>query len=80
MTFTERKRKQEYLLELIKKGRCFSLEQTANLFECSKRTVKRMIAELREEDNNIKYSRINIKFFIADQQRDRFCPHSVLSL
>jgi len=66
MTFLERKHKQEYLLDLIKKGRCFSLEQTANLFECSKRTVKRMIAELREEDYNIKYSRTNMKSVIAD--------------
>ena len=56
---------QEYLLELIMKGRCISLEQTAKSFQCSKRTIKRMIAELREEGKNIKYSRSNMKFYLA---------------
>ena len=66
MRFIERKQKIEYLLEIIKKGRCISLEQVALKFECSSRTIKRMIAELREEGYEIKYCRVQRKYCIEN--------------
>ncbi len=64
MTFTERKQKTEYLLEMIRKGRCFSLKQVACKFECSERTVKRMMVILREEGYDIYYCYYFRKFSI----------------
>ena len=63
MKFIERKEKQNYLLELIEKGRCISLQQIAIKFECSERTVKRMLSELRDEGHKIKYCKYLKKFF-----------------
>ena len=57
----------EYLLEMIEKGRCVSLWQIADKFEVSRRTVKRMIAELREEGHSIKYCRITGKFCLEEK-------------
>lgn len=62
MDFLERKERFEYLLELIEKGQCLSLEQISEKFLCSKRTVKRMISQLRDNDNEIKYCRTTRKF------------------
>jgi len=64
MRFIERKKKIDYLLEMIEKERCISLSQIADKFEVSKRTVKRMLAELREEGHNIKYCNSQKKFRI----------------
>jgi len=64
MKFIERKQKLEYLLEMTEKGRCQSLTQIADKFEVSKRTAKRMIAELREEGADIKYCRVLKNFYI----------------
>ena len=47
----------EYLLEMIKKNRCISIGQVASIFSCSNRTVKRMLALLRENGNEIEYCR-----------------------
>jgi biotin operon repressor len=63
MKFIERKQKLVYLLKMIEKGRCISLEQISEKFECSKRTIRRMIEELREDGHNIKYCRTNQKFY-----------------
>ena len=40
MRYIERKQKSEYLLELIEKGKCHSLKQIADKFECSESTIK----------------------------------------
>jgi biotin operon repressor len=64
MTYKERKQKMKYLLDMIQKGRVISLEQIARKFGCSKRTVKRMIADLKEEDCEIYYSRKTYKFLL----------------
>ena len=55
MRYLERKQKMEYLLEMIEKGRCISLKQMAEKYECSERTVARMIADLKEEGHDIYY-------------------------
>ena len=62
MNLKEKKEKLIYLLELIEKGRCTSLSEMAKRFDCSKRTIKRMVAILREEGNNIRYCQKNRKF------------------
>ncbi len=64
MTYTERKQKQNYLLELIQNGRLFSLETVAVNFNCSKRTVERMLNDLRKEGYHIKYCRVQQKYFL----------------
>lgn len=66
MKFIERKKKMEYLLEMIEKDRCISLKQTAEKFECSERTVRRMITDLKEEGHEINYCRSSQKFCIEN--------------
>ena len=62
MKFIERKQKVEYLLEMIEKDRCISLKQIAEKFECSERTVGRMIADLKEEGHEIHYCKSTKKY------------------
>ncbi|AUP78499.1 HTH domain-containing protein [Flavivirga eckloniae] len=57
MTYTERKIKEKHLLYLIENKMLVSIEKTANDFDCSKKTVRRMLASLREEGYNIVYCR-----------------------
>lgn len=52
----------EELLIIIEKGMCYSLNEIADKFGCSNRTVKRMIAELRDDGHEIKYSHLSQKF------------------
>ena len=48
---------------MIEKGRCVSIQQISVNLSCSKRTATRMIAELREDGNYIKYCTKNGKYF-----------------
>jgi len=64
MNYQERKEKMEYLLYLLQKGGVRSTGEIAGKFGCSKRTVERMIKELKQEGYNIKYSRITGKYLI----------------
>jgi len=61
LTYAKRLR---YTLELIKKGTLHSPNQLARKFDCSEKTVRRMINELRSEGYNIKYSRKYIKYIL----------------
>lgn len=61
LTYTERL---NYLLEMIEKGQLLSLKQASEKFDCSKRTIRRMISMLRERGYQIKYSRRNMKYII----------------
>jgi len=63
MRFIERKQKMEYLLELVEKGRCFSCKEISRKFNCSTRTVKRLLADLREDGHEIRYCKIRRMFF-----------------
>lgn len=63
MNYLERKEKLDYLLEMIEKGRCFSTIQVAEKFNCSERTIRRMINELRCVGHDIQYCKVNKKFF-----------------
>ncbi|MDT8415204.1 MAG: helix-turn-helix domain-containing protein [Flavobacteriaceae bacterium] len=64
MTYKERQEKTTYLLELIEKGCVLSLNQIAQKFNCSRRTVKRMIADLKEQGHTINYCRKTYKFLL----------------
>jgi len=64
MNYPQKKEKMEYLLEMIKKDRVKSLKQVANNFNCSTRTIERMINILRNEGCNIVYSKTSQKYFI----------------
>lgn len=64
MTYNERKEKEKYLLYLLEENRLNSLENVAIKFNCSTRTVKRMIASLREEGYDIYYCRARYKYYI----------------
>ena len=56
----------EYILEAAEKGRIGSLGQLANHFECSERTIKRMIATLRSQGHAISYDR-NVRRFVLQE-------------
>jgi predicted DNA-binding transcriptional regulator YafY len=53
-----------YLLEMVEKGQLLSLKQASKKFNCSERTIKRMLKTLREQGHEIKYNRTEKKFFI----------------
>jgi len=68
MNFRERKERLEYLLEMIEKGRCISTVQIAEKFNCSSKTVERMIIKLRENGHNIKYCRKSARYKLIDKK------------
>lgn len=53
-----------YIKELIEKEQLSSPSQLAEKFECSERTIRNMINELRDEGLEIKYSRKKMKYFL----------------
>lgn len=67
MDYDQYKQRLSYLTELASKGRLLSLGQVASHFDCSKRTVKRMIGHLRNKGISIKYNRTLKKFTINFQ-------------
>ncbi|QTE23542.1 HTH domain-containing protein [Polaribacter cellanae] len=66
MTYFERKEKERHLLYLIDHKRLSSLEKVANDFECSVRTIKRMISSLRNDGYKICYCRKSCKYFLEN--------------
>lgn len=64
MDYLQYEQRLSYLTELASKGRLLSLSQVASRFDCSERTVKRMISHLRTKGISIKYSRTLKKFTI----------------
>ena len=64
MDYRSYERRLEYILELIEKNRFRSLETVAKNFSCSTRTVKRMLAHLRENGHVIEYDRLEKKYLI----------------
>ncbi len=66
MTYRERKEKEQHLLCLIKKEWLISLEKIAVDFNCSERTLKRMLFSLREDGYNIVYCKKCCKYLIRN--------------
>lgn len=64
MTYTERKEKEKHLLYLIEHNRLYCLKKVASDYECSKRTIKRMLNNLRQEGYNIIYCRLSNKYIL----------------
>lgn len=60
-TYTE---KLNYLHEMIEKERITSLQQAVDKFECSKRTIKRMLKILREQGHEVYYCKKCQKYFM----------------
>ncbi|MDY0078774.1 MAG: HTH domain-containing protein [Bacteroidales bacterium] len=60
-TYTE---KLNYLLAMVEKERMTSLQQAADKFECSKRTIKRMLKTLREQWHEVYYCKKHQNFFM----------------
>lgn len=61
LTYTE---KLNYLLEMTHHERFIALQQASEKFNCSKRTIKRMLKTLREQGHEIKYCKKEKKYFI----------------
>mgnify|MGYP001550947088 FL=1 len=68
MDYLSYEKRLEYILELIGKNRFRSLAHIAKNFSCSTRTVKRMIAHLRETGHHIQYDRLEKKYFIKKEE------------
>jgi predicted DNA-binding transcriptional regulator YafY len=68
MNYREKTKKLNYLLEKIQKGNCTSLDIIANGFNCSKRTVARMINDLKEDGYNIKFCKSQNKYFVENNK------------
>ena len=68
MDYRSYEKRLEYILELIEKNRFRSLETVAANFGCSERTVKRMLAHLRDSGHNIQYDRLEKKYFIKKDE------------
>ncbi len=51
----------DYLLELIRKGALSSPKDLEDKFECTERTIRKMINDLRRDGYTIKYSRSSAK-------------------
>ena len=54
----------DYIKELVEKGKLSSPSQLATSFNCSERTVRRMIENLRIMDCDIQYCKTNKKYFL----------------
>jgi DeoR/GlpR family transcriptional regulator of sugar metabolism len=64
MDFRTYENRLTYLLELIEKQRLRSISEVAKKFDCSNRTVKRMLNHLREQGHDICYDRLQKKFVL----------------
>jgi len=64
MTFLEHIDHLNYLLQLLKANKLIKVDAIATKFNCSPKTVYRMIDELRNQGHIIKYDRPNKKYFL----------------
>ncbi|WP_147677883.1 hypothetical protein [Algibacter pacificus] len=64
MTYPERKEKEKHLLYLIEQKRLYDLEKVAEDYDCSIRTIKRMLENLRNEGKTITYCRKSNKYIL----------------
>ena len=61
ITYNERL---SYLLEKIEKGALYSPQQMAENFQCSERTIRRMIGRLRDKGFEIEYNKSDKKYYL----------------
>ena len=55
-----------YLLHQIERGRVSSPNEVAEKYNCSERTVRRMINHLRAAGHEIRYCRRRLRYYIAE--------------
>jgi biotin operon repressor len=58
-----------YIKELIEKEQLSSPSQLAIKFDCTERTVRKMISDLKNLGCNIKYSRRKMKYLMVESKR-----------
>ena len=63
MNYFIKSKRLDHLIDLIKKGQGHTPKQLASKFECSEKTVRRMINCLRDWGYEIKYSRKKWEIF-----------------
>ncbi len=63
LMYTERL---NYLLHQIERGRVSSPNEMAEKYECSERTIRRMINQLRDSGHEIRYCRRRLKYYLND--------------
>jgi biotin operon repressor len=68
MDYLSYEKRLNYVLELIQKKRFRSLEDVASKFGCSTRTVKRILSLLREKGHDIRFDRLQKKYYIPDNK------------
>lgn len=68
MDYRSYEKRLAYILELIKKNRFQSLQATSKRFGCSTRTLKRMIAHLKDQGHPIRYNRRIKKYFLEHDE------------
>lgn len=68
MDFLSYEKRLEYILELIEKNRFRSIASIASNFSCSTRTVKRMLSHLRETGHDIRYDRLEKKYYLRKSE------------
>ncbi|WP_299431887.1 hypothetical protein [uncultured Maribacter sp.] len=64
MTYSERKEKEKHLLYLIEHKMLYSLEKVAVDYDCSIKTIRRMIGSLREEGYDIYFCRKTYNYYL----------------
>jgi predicted DNA-binding transcriptional regulator YafY len=65
MTFVEKHQCLERLKEWLRKGRGGSLDEMANAFKVSTRTIKRWVADIRMREGwKIEYNRLSRKYVL----------------
>lgn len=55
-----------YLLHQIERGRVNSPGDMAEKYDCSERTIRRMINHLRDSGHEIRYCRKRLKYYVVD--------------
>lgn len=63
MNYLTYSKRLEYLMEMIEKGQVISLKDVSVKFDCSERTIKRMIKTLRGQGYNINYCKKTQKYY-----------------
>jgi len=70
MDFITYKNRIEYTLELVKKGALQSPNQLAQTFDCSEKTIRRMINNLRDMGHSIEYSNSEKRYLYKSYATD----------
>ena len=68
MDYRSYEKRLDYIVELITKNRFRSIAAVATRFDCSTRTVKRMLSHLRDKGYDIRYDRLQKKYFIPEKE------------